>query len=112
MQLVLMVFIMPLVPLPALVASVPVLGRFACIWGWRSTVAHVVMPHVFCLGDDLQVFGLIVASVMVFVVNVPSVRDLPAIEIRPNNSMQADAVALEIIAAQVVAATLIFLSCL
>lgn len=62
----------------------------------------VVIAKVLARFDKMQVFWLVVAAVMVGMMNMPAFWYLSAIGFLPNNSVQADAIALEIQAAKVV----------
>src|SRR5690606_21015871 len=68
-----------------------------------TPMACLVVGDVATTGEQAQIIGLIVRPILIVMVHMKARRDRTAVCPFPNHAMQADATALEILSAQVVA---------
>lgn len=103
MQFVGVLGVVLLVPGAAIIGGMPGLCGFHGLFGDATLVAELMVLNVIGSGQKIEISGGIVCSDPILVMDMESVRDGTAVGVRPNKPVKADAAALEILAAQVVA---------
>jgi hypothetical protein len=90
-------------PFAPLVGFVPVCRCGESIRRWLFADPKVMVARVRAMGQQDEVAGLIVSAVLVVMVDIEAIRDRAAVVSFPDHAMKPNAIALKILATEVVA---------
>ncbi len=106
MELISALFIVLPVPRESFGCAMPLSSSFDCGGWYSASMAFLMIPNMRPSFLKLQIVGLIVGAIFISVMNVESAWHVTAIGNGPDENVKTLAIALEILPAKVVAASL------